>query len=357
MYSVSNYSASRARDCSGANLQLVPDRPLAYHRPMSEDRLKVHLLHPLDEPYAAQLRRALDRNIRLTEGSEVPADCRVLIAGVPDRDRLEALPDLEALIIPWAGLPVKTRKLAQDFANLKVFNIHHNASAAAEHAVGLLLAAAKSLIPIDRALHQNDWRPRYADPEALLLEGRMAIVLGYGAIGRRIARALEAIGMAVHAVKRTAGETLDGEIHLHPKEDLPDLLSEAVALMVALPLTEETRGLIGSRELSLLPGRSVVVNVARGAIIDERALYEELNSGRLRAGLDVWYEYPADKESRADTPPSQYDFGSLPNVVMTPHLAGHTVDTEKLRLQELARLLNSLARGDQLTPIDIPRGY
>lgn len=324
---------------------------------MSEDRLKVHLLHPPDEPYATQFRRALDRTIRLTDGSEVPADCRVLIAGVPDRDQLEALPDLEALIIPWAGLPAKTRRLAQDFANLTVYNIHHNAPAAAEHAVGLLLAAARNLIPIDWALHRNDWRPRYTDAEALLLEGHRAIVLGYGAIGRRIARALEAIGMAVHAVKRTAGEMLDRGVHLHAKEDLPDLLSEAVALMVALPLTSETEGLIGSRELSLLPGSSVIVNVARGAIIDERALYEELNSGRLRAGLDVWYEYPADKQSRANTPPSQYDFGSLPNVVMTPHLAGHTVDTERLRLRELARLLNRLARGDQLTPIDIQRGY
>jgi phosphoglycerate dehydrogenase-like enzyme len=336
---------------------LVSSHQPVYYREMCDSRFNVHLLNPLDEPYGARLREALDKHIRLTTGDDVTEDTHILVAGVPGREHLEATNQLQAVVIPWAGLSVKTRELLQDFPDLQVYNLHHNASAAAEHAIALLLAAAKNLVPIDRSLHRSDWRPRYAEPEALLLEGHTAVVLGYGEIGRRVARTLDTLGMDVHAMKRTIDSPHDGDISLHVIQDLPGLLPQARVLMVALPLTEETRGLVGRGQLSALPDGTVIVNVARGAIIDEKALYDELKSGRLKAGIDVWYQYPKEKETRANTPPSQYNFGSLSNVVMTPHLAGHTVDTETLRVRELARLLNRLATGDLGTPIDPQRGY
>jgi phosphoglycerate dehydrogenase-like enzyme len=136
-------------------------------------------------------------------------------------------------------------------------------------------------------------------------------------------------------------------------------MPRANVLFVCLPMTPQTEGLIGEKELNLLPDHSVVVNIARGAIIDEKALYDALTGPRpLRAGLDVWYAYPQDKDSRTSTPPSAYPFHELDNVVMTPHLGGHSDQTETLRITALAELLTCAAEGKPLpNRIDPDRGY
>ena len=123
-------------------------------------------------------------------------------------------------------------------------------------------------------------------------------------------------------------------------------------------LTPATEKLIGEQEISLLPKDAILVNVARGKVVDECALYRALERGQIRAGLDVWYNYPKDEESQVSTPPSQFPFAELNNVVMTPHLAGHTSDIEPRRREELAAILNSLATGTDLPKkVDPLRGY
>jgi phosphoglycerate dehydrogenase-like enzyme len=103
----------------------------------------------------------------------------------------------------------------------------------------------------------------------------------------------------------------------------------------------------------------VLVNVGRGPIVDEAALYAALRDGTLyAAGLDVWYNYPADEAARAHTPPSDYPFHELDNVVMSPHRAGSSVETEALRMVHLARLLNAAARGEPMpNRVDLEAGY
>jgi phosphoglycerate dehydrogenase-like enzyme len=309
----------------------------------------------------AQLRAKLDPVVRLTAGAEPPegVDYEILVAGRPDREHLTRSSDLRALIIPWAGVPQETRELMFDFPEIEVHNLHHNAVAAAEMAIALLLAAAKRIVPADRALRQHDWTPRYATNSVVLLEGKTALILGQGAIGQRVTNRCRGLGMRVVGVRRHASD--DREIEIHPPEALPGLLPRADALVICLPLTAETEGLIGKKELALLPSRAVLVNVGRGPIVKEEALYHALRDGTLyAAGLDVWYQYPEEESDRSETPPSALSFEKLDNVVMSPHRAGAggTTEIESRRISQLADLLNGAARREKMpNRVDLEAGY
>ena len=150
-------------------------------------------------------------------------------------------------------------------------------------------------------------------------------------------------------------------VRARPVAELPSLLPGADVLVICLPLTDETRGLIGGSELALMPERAILVNVGRGPIVDESALYHALRDGTLHAaGLDVWYNYPSDEPGRTSTSPSEYPFHELDNVVMSPHRAGapHTPETESLRMRVLAELLNAAARGEPIpNRVDLDLGY
>lgn len=355
-------------------------------------------VHIVDEPdRMEELAARLDPRIRVTTGAEPPegAAYDILVAGVPERGLIEASPNLSTLVIPWAGVPNRTRALMSEFPRVSVHNLHHNAVQVAEMAVALLLAAAKRLVPMDAALRRGDWSPRYEKDGVVLLAGKRALVLGYGALGRSVARLLKGLGMTVTGVRRRGGPNGAGETAVagagssggarssagarpeagatpRTEDDSPadavrgvdrlnELLPSADALVVCLPLTNETRGLVGAGELALLPPRAVLVNVGRGPVVDERALYEALKQGTLHAaGLDVWYNYPTDEAARASTRPSGYPFHELDNVVMSPHRAGapNSAETESMRARALAELLNAAVRGGPVpNAVDLERGY
>lgn len=330
---------------------------------MAHNRLAVHLLYlPRDDDLAI-LQAHLDPAVSLTVGPDLPAgvDVDILVTGRVTAEQLAACPHLRALIIPWAGVPASWRELIPAASpQLTVHNLHHNAAPVAELAMALLLAATKFIVPFDRALRRHDWRPRYGPSPAGIVDGKTALILGYGAIGQRVARACQALGMTVLATKRQVSDKADKyAAETYPTGATRDLLPRADALLICLPLTPETEGFIGERELALLPEGAVLVNIGRGAIIDQHALYAALSSGRLRAaGLDVWYNYPPDEEARANTPPADVPFHELDNVVMSPHRGGASDETGRLRMAALARLLNNAARGEPLTnQVDLQRGY
>jgi len=328
-------------------------------------KLSVHLLRPPDPTSLAHLRAELHPDIHLTLGPDfpTPADVQILVAGRPRREHLTASPNLHALIIPWAGLPEKTRELMLGFPHIAVHNLHHNAVAVAEMAITLMLATAKFIVPIDRTFRAHDWTPRYRPNPAILLEGKTALILGYGAVGRRVAGLCRGLGMKVVAIRRRV-PAIPHDIpdQIHPLDALHRLLPRADALIICLPHTPETDALIGEEELTLLPTDAVLVNVGRGAIVDEAALYHALRNGTLyAAGLDVWYNYPApdpDEAARSHTLPSAYPFHELENVVMSPHRAGGSKEKEVLRMTHLATLLNAAARGETMpNRVDVQAGY
>lgn len=323
-------------------------------------KLHAHFTQPLTADEDTHLKPALLPDVALSEGPELPAETVILISGRPTREQLAA-PNLRALVIPWAGLPDETRGLMRDFPGVSVHNLHHNAAPVAELALMLLLAAAKFALRYDRALRAGDWRVRYERPApTILLEGRTALILGYGAIGRRVAAACRALGMATLATRRRLdAPTTEEGTEIHPAGGLRDLLPRANALIICLPHTPETDGLIGAAELALLPAPGVLVNIGRGPIVDEAALYESLRDGRLAAaGLDVWYSYPPDEAARDNWPPSAYPFGELDNVIMSPHRGGATDETARLRMGALAEMLNAAAAGREMgNRVDLEVGY
>ena len=315
--------------------------------------LHVHYPKLKEGEHARCLREALTGDVQLTVTEEPDVErVTVLVDGQPSPEQLAGLPVLETVVIPWAGLSDKAREALLPYPELRVHNLHHNAAPVAEHALALLLAAARSIVPADRALRAGDWRPRYAASDDPLLAGTEALVIGAGAVGRRVARALEGLDVRPRLVARSARDGVHGIEQLH------ELLPSAAAVVLALPLTPESEGLLGARELALLPERAVLVNVGRARLVDERALFEALRSGRLRAGLDVWHRYPLTEQERTSTRPSELAFEELDNLVLSPHRAGHGRETPRLRALALAQLLGRLARGeDPGDRVDVQRGY
>lgn len=323
--------------------------------------LSIHVQRLPGEAPLARLQELVKVPLKITAGAEAApdADYRLLVAGRPSRALLEASAQLAAVIVPFAGIPEETRTLLREFPEIALHNLHHNAAPVAEMTVALLLAAGKRLLPFDRSLREHRWLPRHGANEGLLLEGKTVLILGYGAIGRRVARICQAMGMRALATRRQQVPAEENGVLIFGPGALHRLLPQANALIVCLPMTEDTEGLIGGRELALLPPDAILVNVGRGPVVQEQALYEALRDGRLRAaGLDVWYNYPEERDGRTPVAPANFPFHDLENVVMSPHRAGGSDDTERLRLEHLARTLRAAARGEELpNRVDLARGY
>jgi len=324
--------------------------------------LRVHFNRISFSDYTDEFKSLLDKDIDITEGREIPdpADYDILVHPTPTREWLEASQKLRAIIVPWAGIPEKTRELLPNFPEISVHNLHHNNYNTAELGFALLLAAAKQIIPFDQALRRSDWTPRYEDTKTILLRGRTALILGFGEIGQALGTYCLGLGMKVLATKKHP-ETYRGDIQvdIYPDEQLFDLLPRAEVLLIALPLTEDTENLIDKEELARMPKGSILVNVGRGPIVNQHALYDALNTGHLRAaGSDVWYNYPDSKESRDNTPPADVSFGDLENFVLSPHRGGLVEEVEKQRAHALAKLLNAGNRGERIpNKVDLDAGY
>ena len=307
------------------------------------------------------LESSLDQDVEIITGLDLPqpADYHILISGRPSAEQIEASPNLHTLLIPWAGLPDVTAELMGDYPNIAIHNLHHNAVTTAETALTLMMAASKYLLPIERAFRSLDWRPRYAPNPAITLNGKTALILGYGSIGQHVGRVCTALGMHILATRRDPTQPTDAPGEVHPPGALHSLLPQANVLIITLPLTDETRGLISGRELELLPDKAVLVNVGRGSVVDQHALYNALKSGKLHsAGLDVWYNYPPDEDSRAHHPPADFPFHELDNIVMSPHRGGGSAEIEVRRMEHLAAFLNQAA-AKKLLPnrVSLEKGY
>lgn len=323
-------------------------------------RLRVHAASSLFAERRTSLESHAGERVEWTIGPGETPDPRtsVLVAGRPSAELLESLPALTTLVIPYVGVPRRTMELVLERPQLQLLHVHHNAEAVTEGALALLFAAARRIIPMHNSLRRLDWTPRYAPDPAMRLSGRRALVLGYGAIGTRIARVLNTLGLAVDVVRRTP--EVDGAHREHGLSALDPLLPEADIVVITLPSTAATRGVLDARRLALLPSHAVLVNVGRADIVDEGALYAALNEGRLgAAGLDVWYAYPTSEDERRYKEPSAFPFHELDNVVLSPHRSAHDDKVEHDRVEHVGALMRNIAEGRDISAwaVDTEEGY
>lgn len=246
------------------------------------------------------------------------------------------------LISVCRGGPVNVDLAAATEAGVTVsYAPGRNAAAAAEFAVGLMLAALRRIPAADAELKKGVWRGDYYAYEnaGLELDGSVVGLVGYGAIGAIVARVLRAFGAQVLVADPytdPAKAAADG-VEL---VELEDLLRRSSVVSLHARLTPETRNLLNGDNLRLLPEGAVLVNSARGGLLDYAPLPELLESGRLGAlALDVYDIEP---------PPADWPLHQAPNVITTPHLAGATRQTAHraaaISAGEAARFL----RGEQL---------
>jgi phosphoglycerate dehydrogenase-like enzyme len=299
-------------------------------------------------------------------------------------DRLAARPDTEVLFtsnLPDSWRPGWALRWAQlasagvdqeqqsplwrtsDVAVTTANGIH--GAAMSQWALAMILHHAHHLGEVLRYKETRQWPDRLALAGTVLI-GKTLGVIGYGSAGMECARLARAVGMRVLAIRRSASSSAaperfawaalaaraasDGREEVLPTDALDRVLAESDYLVITAPLTPETRGLIGERELGLLKPTAFLVNVSRGAVVDETALIRALRDGRLAgAALDVFEREPLEPDS---------PFFELPNVVVSPHMSGVFRDSWGPAVQvfraNLARYLNGQPL---LNAVDRTRGY
>ncbi|MEU4190463.1 2-hydroxyacid dehydrogenase [Kribbella sp. NPDC026611] len=230
---------------------------------------------------------------------------------------LEAAPELRYLVVCRGG-PVNVNVGEAIKRGVQVASTPgRNAVAAAEHAIALTMGALRNLPRLQRTLEDGEWRSDlYAYDECgVELDGSTVGLVGYGAIGQRVARVMLAFGARVLVADPFVDKAPSG-IEL---VSLDELLRRSDVVSLHARLTEDTRGMIGAAQLALMPRGAVLVNTARGGLLDYEATVDALESGQLgAAAFDVFPAEPLPAEARLLT---------APNVVMTPHLAGATRQT------------------------------
>jgi phosphoglycerate dehydrogenase-like enzyme len=276
------------------------------------------------------------------------SDVDVLVSMAFTPAMAAAAPRLKLVQVPGAGLDRIDRAALP--AGTWLANAYGHETGIAEYVLGAMLALARDFVRLDAALRQGAWLSQWAvgspaPPVWPELAGQTLGILGYGRIGRALARRARAFDMQILAIRRdvaaSAADDLDG---LGGLEILDDVLRRADYLAITLPLTEATRGLLGEAQLALMKRTAVLVNVSRAQIVDGPALYDALARRRLAAAaLDVWYRYPTDA---SPTPPAPQPFHELPNVLMTPHVSGWTDGMLEARAKLIADNIARAARGE-----------
>ncbi|WNB84778.1 2-hydroxyacid dehydrogenase [Cellulomonas sp. ATA003] len=266
--------------------------------------------------------------------ADVAAEVDVVVvphdAGRGVLSRLRDLPQLTAVQIPSAGFEHVLRHLPPDVVLCNGRGVHDDETA--ELALALVLASLRGLDDYVRAQDRREWAPRTRPS----LADRRAVVVGYGAIGGAVARRLEAFAVDVVRVATTARD--DDGVPVHGIDELPDLLPGADVVILTVPLTDSTRGMVDAAFLARMPDGALLVNVARGKVVDTAALLAELTTGRLRAALDVTDPEPL---------PSEHPLWDAPGLILTPHEGGNTTATPRRMVALIQTQLDRLAAGDE----------
>jgi glycerate dehydrogenase len=255
----------------------------------------------VDMPTGLREQTLIDAEVLLSWN--LPKELKVGGYGLLKNLRMIQLLSAGADHVPYAELPPDITIAS---------NVGAYAEPMAEHALAMTLALAKNLFQEHQKMSQGAFNQAKLNR---MLRGSVCGILGFGGIGRATARLMRAFGVGVHAVN-TSGKTDEPVEFIGTLDALQQVIASSDVLVISLPLTKVTRGLIGKRELEWMKRDAILINVARGDIIDEGALYAHLASHPdFRAGIDAWWIEPFKYgEFRMN-----YPFLALPNVLGSPH--------------------------------------
>ncbi|MGN7250962.1 2-hydroxyacid dehydrogenase [Arthrobacter sp. SAFR-014] len=232
-----------------------------------------------------------------------------------------------------------------------VANTFHHARPIAEHVLMVTLMLSRNVGAAERALRRGKWRTIATDADVpfhpVLADLTLGLV-GLGSIGAEVARVAGSLGMKVRAVRQHPAAPLPDGVRLDwvgGNGQLHELLAASDVVVVTVPLDADTKGMIGAAELSAMKATGLLINVARGPVVDQSALYGALRDRRIAgAGIDVWWGQPSD----GVVPPAELPFAELENAVLTPHHSGHARITFERRAGDIAANIGRLARGEDL---------
>jgi glycerate dehydrogenase len=253
------------------------------------------------------------------------------------REHFEACPELKTIAVVATGLNNIDQAAAKEHG-IRVLNVtHYGRSTVAQHTLALMLALATRLMDYDRDVRAGRWAKSdmfcLMDHPILELEGRTLGVIGYGDLGQGVVERAKAFGMKILLGARPGQDA--GEVDGYPRIPLDELLPQVDVLSLHCLLTDETRNLIGKRELEMMKKDALLINTSRGGLVDEQALADALRSGTIGgAGFDVLTEEPP----RHGNPLLADD---IPNLIITPHSAWASREARQRIVEITAENLSS----------------
>ncbi|MEC9347331.1 MAG: 2-hydroxyacid dehydrogenase [Pseudomonadota bacterium] len=274
------------------------------------------------------------------------------IVGGPLRRPWPALPKLKLYQIPYTGHDF----IAPDHLPVTAVlcNTYEHETAIAEYILLAMLEWQIRLARIDADFRVNGWSSRSPAEGPVHGEvlGKTVGIVGYGHIGHEVAVRAKAFGMTVTGVGRRERAAAPAPLDRYETvgAGLDRLMAESDYVLVCCPLSEETRGLIDARRLALMKPSAVLINVARGLVVEEEALYRALVDKRIGgAVIDVWYNYPTVEDRNPS--PMNFPFRDLENTILSPHNSGWTQEQIDRRWRFVCANLDRLARGEALQNI------
>lgn len=293
------------------------------------------------------------RDISTDKLSRILQDVVVLMTG-SGRDitvqLISKMPKLQFIQTLSAGLDYVPFDIIPDNV-IVASNAGGNARAVAEYALALILDALKKISMRDRYMRCGIWLRK---TPCRLLKDKIVGILGLGNVGSHLAIMLKALGAKVYAINRRGKTNLDVDF-IGTLKQLEFILRESDIVVISLPLTVRTRNLIGKKELELMKKNVILINVSRGEIIDEKALFEFLSKNPdAFAALDVWWKYPLDLKEKTY---QDYPFHELDNVIMSPHVAGFAEEIRENVIRNAAENAARFLRGEQPFNIADKREY
>ena len=331
-----------------------------------EDELLNHLKAGLKNFENLQF-NVCDKNTSEEDAKKYYARANIIIGWRPSEEHIKTAENLKLFINPGAGVKhlINLFQELNKERKITLVNGHGNSYFTAQHGVALLLALLNKITLHHNWMKEGRWRLGDNEAASIPLRDRKIGLLGYGAINKKIHKFILGFDVEFHLLKRSWSED-ENDFIIPAKKYIPTQLTEFLTtidiLIIALPETEETKNLIGEKELNSLGKNGLVVNIGRGDVVNEESMYNALKENNIAgAAIDVWYNYnPTPHENGRKYPYNfhKFPFHELDNIILSPHRAASPFDDLK-RWDEVIENIKRFANGEEkfLNTVNLEKGY